>query len=163
MIQEIWAPIAGYEGYYSVSSTGKVRSEARVVGKKNMTVKERLMKFGSDRKEKGYCKVYLTKNQQTKSFLIHRLVYSAFVKPIDEGMQIDHIDGNKQNNHISNLREATAKDNRIFALERKYNTEMKRDYISTDSGRAIHMSKAYISGYEAGFAAGYEKAKKELN
>ena len=149
---EQWAQIAGYEGYYSVSNTGKVRSEARIVGKKNMSVKERLMKFGSDRKENGYCKVYLTINRVTKSFLVHRLVYASFMGVIPEGVQIDHIDGNKENNNLSNLRLATAKENRVYALERKYNTTMVPGYTTTDNGRAIHMSRAYVSGYEAGYA-----------
>ena len=42
-----------------------------------------------------------------KTTRVHRVIYAAFNGGIDSGMQVDHIDGNKQNNSISNLRQLT--------------------------------------------------------
>lgn len=46
-----------------------------------------------------------------KKFAIHRLVYQTFVGPLDDRLVIDHIDGNRINNHYSNLRQCPQKEN----------------------------------------------------
>ena len=50
---------------------------------------------------------------------IHRLVYETFVGKIKYGLQIDHIDGNKQNNTLENLRMVTQSENLKAAWDRK--------------------------------------------
>lgn len=46
-----------------------------------------------------------------KAYLVHRLVFEAFVGPIADGFEIDHIDRNKKNNALSNLRMVTHQQN----------------------------------------------------
>lgn len=53
------------------------------------------------------------KTRKAFNYLVHRLVYEAFVGPIPEGMTIDHIDGNKLNNHYSNLQLLSREENTI--------------------------------------------------
>jgi hypothetical protein len=49
----------------------------------------------------------------------HRLVYEAFVGKINEGLEIDHIDGNKHNNNVTNLRAINRSENMLAAYKRK--------------------------------------------
>ena len=58
--------------------------------------------------KKGYERVDLSYN---KSLLVHRLVYETFVGELDKNKVIDHIDGNKRNNHYNNLQQITTQEN----------------------------------------------------
>lgn len=74
---------------------------------------------------RGYrsIKLRLTPGGKRKSHLIHRLVYEAFVGPIPPTYQINHIDGVKHNNDISNLEAVTCSENHLHAsqvLKRRY-------------------------------------------
>jgi len=76
----------------------------------------------------GYYKVRLSNDGNIKDFLIHKLVYELFsgLKTPDSYI-IDHIDGNKLNNHIDNLRCVTNSENVLAALyETKTNATAKR-------------------------------------
>lgn len=71
---------------------------------------------------KGYCEVYTCKNGIQQKHYMHRLVYIAHKGPIPEGRQIDHINGIKTDNRISNLEPVTNRENTIR-------------YRNTDAGR----------------------------
>lgn len=49
--------------------------------------------------------------RKERKYLVHRLVYEAFVGKLEEGKVIDHIDANRGNNHYKNLRQVTQKEN----------------------------------------------------
>ena len=59
----------------------------------------------------GYLRVGLCKNGKKKTFRVHNLVLEAFVGPKPEGMETRHLDGNRKNNHISNLKYGTPSEN----------------------------------------------------
>ena len=104
MDDEVWLPIKGYEGYYEVSSLGRVRSLPRVVtlsnGVKRPTPGKVLKQSAYGR---GYKAVGLTKNNVPDKRSVHRLVAEAFV-PNDEGLpEVNHIDEDKHNNRADNL------------------------------------------------------------
>ena len=65
---------------------------------------------------KGYKMLVLSKDGITKTKLIHRLMYEAFIGDIPEGMQINHIDGDKTNNNINNLEAITQHENILHAV-----------------------------------------------
>jgi hypothetical protein len=116
---ETWLPVVGYEGLYEVSNMGRVKSLARIVyGKRRKTLYERILapvKFPA-----GYLGVQLCKNCVPKRHSIHRLVMTAFNPNPDNKEHIDHIDYNKQNNCLSNLRWATNLENqRHSAINRR--------------------------------------------
>lgn len=104
---EEWKDIAGFEGMYQVSNVGQVRSLDRV-DNRGYKQKGRTVKPSTS---KGYQNAHLCKLSKYTTISIHRLVALAFISNPDNRPQVNHIDGNKQNNHISNLEWATAKEN----------------------------------------------------
>lgn len=109
---EYWRHVPGYEGLYEVSDFGTVRSlNYRHSGKR----KELKPGKGSN----GYEHVSLYRDGVQKFFSVHRLVLEAFNGSIPEGLQIDHINGVKNDNRLANLRVVTPKDNSNNPVTRK--------------------------------------------
>lgn len=116
LLDERWVPIHGYEGFYEVSTHGRIKSVQRFRrGKLGCMVPmpEKIMclcvkKRSPSGRTLPYVEVKLRdgspRNVRAKSFLVHRLVAQAFVGELYEGSQVDHIDGNHGNNHWQNLR-----------------------------------------------------------
>lgn len=89
---------------YAVSNKGNV-----------MTVtKQKLLNINID-KAKGYPYLQLSKNGQRKTFRVHKLVALAFVDNPENKPYVNHIDGNKTNNYITNLEWVTAQENTLHA------------------------------------------------
>ena len=113
-MKEIWKNIKNYEGLYQVSNFGNVRSLDRSVncGIKNNNI---VIKKGKLLKQNlnihNYLQVHLSKNNKSKMVTVHRLVAETFIPNIENKSQINHIDGNKQNNRVDNLEWCTAKEN----------------------------------------------------
>lgn len=125
MIEE-WKDIYGYEGLYQVSNLGNVKSVKRQVIVKGFqddiigNKKERLLT--KTKKDNGYLRVTLHKDGKEKKLLIHRLVANAFIPKVDGKEQINHIDGNKENNNVNNLEWCNNYENgyhRDFTLNKK--------------------------------------------
>ncbi|PLR84299.1 hypothetical protein CVD25_21465 [Bacillus canaveralius] len=94
---EIWKDIEGYNGKYQVSNHGRVKSTDYYY-----TGKEKVLKITP---YNGYRKVGLAKdkNDTMTLFNVHRLVATAFIPKVEGKPLINHIDGNRANNHVSNL------------------------------------------------------------
>ena len=111
-MEELWKDIEGYEGLYQVSNLGRVKSLGRDYVAANggiRHIEEHFLKQAIS--PKGYLKVTLLKNGARSTKQVHRLVAEAFIPNPDNKPQVDHIDGNKQSNIVSNLRFATNKEN----------------------------------------------------
>ena len=80
IVLEIWRDVVGYEGYYQVSNTGKVKSISRNIwnGKGYIKSSGKLLKQGTN--QKGYPIVYLSKNSKSKTITVHRLVAKHLLK-----------------------------------------------------------------------------------
>ena len=109
MAGERWVPIAGYEGWYDVSDQGHVRR----MRKTNNTHVGRILKGSIG--GKYYLQVALYKDGVRKGAKIHQLVAAAFIGPCQEGKELNHKDGIKTNNHVSNLEYVTHKENQHHA------------------------------------------------
>jgi len=113
-ISEIWKDIAGYEGYYQVINTGRVKSLTRKIANPGCysgtcIIRERILKPGLD--VHGYYFVNLCKDKSQRSFMIHKLVATAFIPNPESKPQVNHIDFNTKNNNLSNLEWVTAREN----------------------------------------------------
>lgn len=102
---EEWRPVVGYEGFYSISNHGRVRRDAMATG----ATCGRILKPGNH--TGGYLNVNLSKHNSTRSYLVHRLVVFAFISVIEKGMETNHKDFDKTNNHLSNLEIVTPSEN----------------------------------------------------
>ena len=63
----------------------------------------------------GYLRTCIFKDSRGKGVFIHRLVAAAFLGERPEGMQVNHKNGNKQDNRLENLEYVTASDNALHA------------------------------------------------
>ncbi|CAM8225625.1 NUMOD4 motif-containing HNH endonuclease [Enterobacter rongchengensis] len=105
-------PIDGYEGFYTVSESGLITSLARLTSD-GRNIKERVLK---PRTVRGYAHVTLCNENGCKQLSVHRIVASHFLGSGAEGEVVNHIDGDKLNNTVSNLEWCTHSDNNIHAL-----------------------------------------------
>jgi hypothetical protein len=100
-MNEYWKDIPGYEGLYQVNNFGNIRSLNSMKG--------RMLKTQKDKD--GYIKIMLSKNNKQKLYSIHRLVAQTFIPNLENKPQVNHIDGNKQNNSVNNLEWCTPREN----------------------------------------------------
>lgn len=124
---EIWKDIEGYEGFYQVSNTGKVKSISRLKHTPNKTTylcKEKLMKLHKD-KTYGYIQLELCKNNTGTTVKVHRLVAIAFVPNPLNLPQVNHLDGDKTNNNDWNLGWTDNSGNQIHAFKLGLNKQKK--------------------------------------
>lgn len=108
-MEEIWKDIDGYIGRYQISNLGRVKSILRF----SKGIKVKILKYKIDKY--GYLRVTLSKDNQQKIFFVHRLVAKAFIPNPENKPQVNHIDGNKQNNKVNNLEWVTNQENVIHA------------------------------------------------
>lgn len=98
--------IPGYEGKYEITEHGEVYN----------ILKKRPIYVDATNKH-GYHRVNLFGENGRKRMFVHRLVNQTFhPDDWDEGKVVDHIDGNKQNNHYLNTRNVSQSDNTLAAI-----------------------------------------------
>jgi len=95
--------IIGYEGCYQINRLGQVRRIASGSRKVGQILKA---KINSTR----YLQIQLSKDGVQKLYLVHRLLGFQFIPNPENKLEIDHIDRNKNNNSLENLRWATRKE-----------------------------------------------------
>ena len=143
MEKEIWKDIEGYEGIYQVSNLGRIKSLEREEIT-NGAVKRRI------RKEKilcphpngeGYPSVVLSKNGRMKTFKVHRLVAEAFIPNPENKPFIDHINRNKTNNTINNLRWCTGKENMSNPLTKEHLSKTFKELGFKRSKKVLQLDK----------------------
>ena len=118
---EFFLQVEGYENY-SISNHGNIKN--------NKT--NRIMKPYNDKD--GYKLIDLSKNGIRKKFKVHRLVGNAFLENHDKKPNVDHIDENKSNNNVKNLRWATIQEN-------KYNQGNRIDNSSGYKGVSLRKDR----------------------
>lgn len=139
-MEEIWKDVAGYEGLYQVSNLGRVKSFGRYVRNRFGLVWRpgRVLKGGKD--NKGYLTVVLCDDKKRHTFKIHKLVARTFVQNLDRKPQVNHIDGNKQNNRVNNLEWCSQSENMAHAWE----TGLQKRTHKKNDARSIKIAQYTI-------------------
>ena len=110
---EIWKSIKGFDGEYIISSKGKIWSKTS----------QKLLKPSV--KANGYYGVTLVKNKKLFYYSVHRLVADSFIENTENKPCVDHINGNRLDNSVENLRWCTYKENNSFELALQRQREAK--------------------------------------
>lgn len=110
MADEIWKPVVGYEGFYSVSNMGRVRRDYPT---KNAGG-PRLMKGWII--TNGYVMVELTHNGESRKY-VHAIVAAAFIGERPTGLDVNHKNGIKTDNRDCNLEYCTRSENIKHAVD----------------------------------------------
>lgn len=156
-MQEIWRPIAGYEGLYEVSSLGRVRSLDRRVevpctrwgGTMLRPIRGRILKPFTDCNE--YFTLTLCHTGKRWAASVHRLVADAFCHRPGGCDEVNHRDGVKQNNDFTNLEWTTHQANVAHAVETGL-TKKRKPIVGTCIKTGA--STEYISATHAAHAMG---------
>jgi hypothetical protein len=139
-VNEVWKDIEDYPNY-QISNFGRVKSKERItnVGIKNVKEikrEERILKLFHNKK--GYAQTILYRDKKPHPVKIHRLVANAFIPNPENKPQVNHIDGDKNNNRIDNLEWCTQTEN----IQHSYkvglrNIEQIRELGKTKKGAEI--------------------------
>lgn len=115
---EEWKAVVGYEGYYEVSSYGRVRGVDRYVNTGILHSDIKLHKgkmLKPNLKKNGYLSVDLCKGNKLKTVLVHRLVAVAFIEKPDGKDVVNHKNLDKTDNRVENLEWVTCRENTLHA------------------------------------------------
>ena len=135
---EIWKPVLGYEGIYEVSDQGRVRNN------RGLVLKDR---FKTPMK---YRCVALSKNKKATEKKISTLVLESFISPRPHKMVVRYLNGNSQDDRLSNLIWGTQSENildKITHGTNNFNDVMvKLTHLETGNvfvGRQRHLSRQF--------------------
>lgn len=149
-LDEAWRDCAGFEGFYQVSNLGRVRSCDRVGNHAvygNMLLRGKILKPAT---KTGYSTLVFSVFNNQCTVYVHALVAHAFIGDRPESLQINHIDGNKQNNTLANLEYCTRKENAFHA----HATGLCRPVRGEDCAKAI-LKASDISVIRSRLASGH--------
>jgi len=118
ILNEEWRDVVGFEGFYQVSSLGRVRSVDRVVRDSfghNRLRRSRMLSPAIDKY--GYYKLHISKDNIRSHFTVHVLVARAFIGDRPDGLQVNHINGVKTDNRPENLEYVSGSRNIVHAQD----------------------------------------------
>lgn len=168
-MDETWRTIDGFSGFYQVSNLGRIRSVDRKIYNKGccawQEVKGCILKPTYDKGGYTYVGLHDNSNGKTKTFKTHRLVALYFIEGFEDGLEVNHKNGVRDDNRAENLEWCTRSGNMLDRYKRGYNptgeknnsAKLKNDYIPIittlyDSGvpqgkiaKAFNVSQGTIS------------------
>ena len=150
---ETWYDIPGYEGLYQLSSLDHLKSLSRLARVRNggtRITEEKIKEF--TRTDEGYLFTSLWKDGKGKSYSLHYLKLLTFVGSCPSGMECRHLDGDSQNNDLSNLCWGTPKENGEDKIKQgttvkgrkgnSYKLKAKKDEILELFDSGVHSAKS---------------------
>lgn len=124
---EVWESLANYEDLYMVSTMGRIKALEKEIKYKRKTriLPEHILKPKNN--GKYYWTVGIHEEDKIVYKYVHRLVAETFIPNVNNKPQVDHKNGNKNDNRVSNLSWVTASENRC----NPYTFDKKLFYNST--------------------------------
>ncbi len=119
---EIWKPMKEFPNLYKVSNLGKVASYRKQLSTSIIN--------------SGYARVTLKIKGKAIARLLHRIIAEAFIENPENKREVNHIDGNRLNNMLSNLEWVTSSENKQHSrttLGNVYNMPTKGMKLGSDS------------------------------
>lgn len=161
-MEEIWKDIPGYEGY-QVSDFGRVRTHNKTTFTEKHGVriwKNRILKYKSQNIRTGY-RVDLWKNGKPHTMLVARLVAFTFYNQDinNHKLTVNHMDGNRLNNKLSNLELITLKENIQHAFRTGLQHQIKVKITDKITGTVIYPSSLAEGSKLMGRNPGYLSRK----
>lgn len=118
-VEEVWKPMTEFPELYKVSNLGRVASYRKVLAQSKIN--------------SGYLRVTLKINGEAINRLVHRVVAEAFLPNLENKREVNHIDGNRLNNNLTNLEWVTSSENKKHGrdvLGNPYNIPTKGKKLS---------------------------------
>lgn len=132
---ERWVSVAGHEGSYEVSDLGSVRSlDREIVYSDGRVARFKGVSMKASRGANGYLTVTLDRG---KRYLVHRLVAGAFLPPPKPGDVVNHLNGDKRDNRVSNLEWGSYGRNNFHARKTGLNRQQGEDCNLTKYGSQL--------------------------
>lgn len=142
VVKEIWKEISGYNGLYQVSNLGNVRSMPRE------GTKGGIMKL-SHYMRNSYLIVQLYLNGKGKRYFVHKLVAQAFIPNPLNKPQVNHKNGIKTDNRVSNLEWVTCQENIEHAY--KHRLHKTEQVIQVECGCIVRVFRnCYYASVQTG-------------
>ena len=126
MMEEQWKPIEGTDGKYEVSNFGRVRTNGKRPGLLTLT-----------KQKSGYRYAMIEIDGKSCNRRVHRMVAQHFLPNPDNMKEVNHKDGNKDNNHVSNLEWCTRSNN----VKHSFDTGLKQPHRWTDEEKQMLKEK----------------------
>jgi DNA-binding transcriptional regulator YiaG len=118
---EIWRPVPTFEDLYEVSSHGRVRSLDRIVDRSDGTTAHYKGRVLTPNTSGRYLRVLLHgRDGREEQKSVHRLVAKTFISNPKDKPEVNHIDNDPTNNHVSNLEWVTRGENVSHAIQHGY-------------------------------------------
>lgn len=126
---EQWKKIEEFNYEYEISSYGRIRSVENVIVRGNGWKYTRKSKILKPSGSGGYLRGAVCVNKKMIQYKIHRLVALAFIPNNENKKEVNHIDGNKLNNHVENLEWCTRQENIEHCILNKLQKPFKGEEI----------------------------------
>ena len=164
-MEEIWKDIPGYEGIYQCSNLGSIKSLERYVKHSNgglRIVNDRILKQNITLC--GYKYIWLHNDGSRKSCRIHKLVAICFFNHKPDGylVCVDHIDGNKLNNRVDNLRLVSSRENASFDNRKNFNN-LTSKYVGVHKASKDKKYTSRIRFNKVSYHLGYFTNEKDAS
>lgn len=142
MPNEVWKDVVGYEGIYQVSNLARVkclRTKDSLGRKRKPLIRKQTIS------KVGYLVVCLRKEEYDTICYVHTLVAEAFLQHTDNKQQVDHIDTDRKNNVVTNLRWCTFSENMLNPITNKRLRETLKRNAKTEKWKKHHENMNRLS------------------
>lgn len=151
-MEEIWKVVEGYNGVYSVSSFGRIRTKTRKCVRSDgtvMTYNGKILKQSDAAgRKKGYKLIHFYREDGRDTWQVHRVVATAFIPNPENKPCVNHINGIKDDNRVENLEWSTYAENNAHALETGLKDQTPSSYNSKLTKLDYEARKDIIENYK---------------